>query len=291
MTEGWHKLTYRAPSDQRTMHPMTAHIEAELAVRNLRFPTGPEVPRYWHGDRRAVTLFFDNLSLFFPAGEAFFVAAVKRYKKRVKDPRLAADVAAFCAQEGIHRREHVRYNEMQEGHGAPAAELEAGVERLLDHVTATAPPRWQLAATCALEHFTATLAHIILSDPRHMEGAHPVMASLWRWHAAEENEHKAVAFDLYRAVGGHYAERVWLMILATAIFWSKVAQHQVRMMDAAGILYDAREWRDLLRFLFVEPGALRPMARLYLDYFRPSFHPWDLDNRDVLEAWKREAVA
>jgi predicted metal-dependent hydrolase len=60
-------------------------------------------------------------------------------------------------------------------------------------------------------------------------------------------------------------------------------------MDGAGILLDAAEWRDLYRFLFVDPGGMVRMARIYLDYFRPSFHPWDLDSTQVLESWKREA--
>lgn len=259
-----------------------------LEVRNLRFATDTSVPRHWHGGRRSLTIFFDNLSIFFPAGEAFFVASVKRYRKRIRSESLALDVAAFCAQEGIHRREHVRYNTMQAEHGAPAAELERGVERILDVVTKIAPPRWQLGATCALEHFTATLAHVLLSNPRLLEGAHPVMAELWRWHAAEENEHKAVAFDLHRELGGSHGERVGLMVVASLIFWAKIVEHQIRMMAAEDILWSATEWRDLLRFLLVEPGGMGAIASLYLDYYRPGFHPWDLDNRDLLEKWKRE---
>ncbi len=258
-----------------------------LEVRNRRFPTGPEVPRHWHGGRRAVSIFFDNLSIFFPAGEMFFVASVKRYRHRIRGERLAEDVAAFCAQEAIHRREHARYNEMTAGHGAPTEELERGVERILATVTKITPKRWQLAATCALEHFTATLAHVLLSDGRLLEGAHPVMASLWRWHAAEENEHKAVAYDVYQEVGGHYLERAGIMVVASVIFWAKILEHQARMMDAEGILFSADEWRDLVRFLFVDPGGMGRLARLYVEYYRPGFHPWDLDNRDLLERWKQ----
>src|SRR3546814_1673082 len=53
----------------------------------------------------------------------------------------------------------------------------------------------QLAGTCALEHFTATLAHAILSDPAHLAGAETEAQRMWRWHAIEEIEHKAVAYD------------------------------------------------------------------------------------------------
>jgi hypothetical protein len=150
------------------------------------------------------------------------------------------------------------------------------------------PKQSQLAVTCALEHFTALMADCLLSKPALLAGAHPVMSALWRWHAAEENEHKAVAFDVYRAAGGNYAGRITAMIGATLIFWTKVAEQQIRLMWADRILFSFREWVSLLGFLFVDPGGLRGLLGPYLQYFRPSFHPWDHDNRALLEAWKAE---
>ncbi len=257
-----------------------------IEVRNLRFDLDERVPRHWHGGRRAVSIFFDNLSVFFPAGERFFMASVRAYRDQVHDEALLAAVRAFCAQEGLHTREHVRYNDMLKAQGYPVEAMEQRVERLLALVTKVAPKRWQLSATCALEHFTALMGHMILSDPRTLEGAHPAMAALWRWHAAEENEHKAVAFDVYRAVKGPYAEQVFVMFLATVIFWAKVLEHQVRLMHADGIAFSAREWIGLVDFLFYRPGGLRGLTAHYFDYYRPGFHPWDLDNRELLERWK-----
>jgi predicted metal-dependent hydrolase len=257
-------------------------------VRNVRFAMNDGVPRHWHGGQRAVTIFFNNLSIFFPPGERFFVAAVSEHRRFVEDARLLAEVRAFCGQEGIHSREHVRYNRMLEAQGYPAESMEDRIASILRILTRVLPPRVRLAATCALEHFTATLAHSVLSDPGLLEGAHPVMAALWRWHAAEENEHKAVAYDVYQQVGGNYPERVAVMLAATVIFWVLVVEQQVELMRADRSLSSLREWRSLWRFLWIEPGGLRAMWRLYLDYYRPGFHPWQLDNRDLLEKWKQE---
>ena len=259
-----------------------------IPVRNLRFAMNDDVPRAWHGGRRAVTAFFDNLSIFFPPGERFFVAAVNHYKGRIDDEALRAEIAAFCAQEGFHSREHVRYNRMLAAQGYPATAMEARIERILRVVTRVARPRARLAATCALEHFTATLADCILGDAALLAGAHPTMAALWKWHAAEENEHKAVAFDVYARVGGRYVERVGVMLLATLIFWGLVVDHQVRLMRADGTLFSLREWWSLFHFLWIRPGGLARMWRLWVDYFRPGFHPWQLDNRELLARWKEE---
>jgi predicted metal-dependent hydrolase len=173
-------------------------------------------------------------------------------------------------------------------HGYPVEAMEARVQRLLDRVTARTTPRMQLAVTAALEHFTALMAHLLLRDPKILEGAHPVMAALWKWHAAEENEHKAVAFDVYQAAGGNYAERCAAMIGATVIFWAKVIEQQVRMMEANGTVLSLGEWTSLMKFLFVAPGGLLRLIPMYFTYFRPGFHPWDLDNQGLLDEWKRE---
>jgi uncharacterized protein len=256
-------------------------------VRNLEFEMNG-VPRYWHGGRRSVTAFFNNLSVFFPPGERFFIASVRAHKHRIADPQLQQEAKAFYAQEGIHSREHVRYNRMLAEQGYPVEAMEGRVTRLLRLVTRLTTKRMQLATTCALEHFTALMAHVLLSDPRLLEGAHPVMAGLWRWHAAEENEHKAVAFDVFRAADGTYLERAAAMIGATAIFWMKVMEHQVRFMWVDRTLFSPREWLALGKYLFVSPGGLLGLVPMYLAYFRPGFHPWDLDNQALLEGWKRE---
>lgn len=258
-----------------------------LEIRNLRFDLDG-VPRYWHGDRRSVTLFMNNLSVFFPPGERFFIASVKACSKRLEDEKLRKDVKLFSGQESVHSREHIAYNGMLEGQGYPVRSMEEGVERLLALATWALPRRSQLAITCALEHFTALMAELLLADDRLMEGAHPAMAALWRWHAAEENEHKAVAFDVYRAVHGSYAVRVSTMFFVTLVFWAYVIVQQFRFMWVDGCAFSLREWWVLVRHLFVEPGGMGRLARPYLSYYRPGFHPWDHDNQALLDAWKAE---
>lgn len=257
-----------------------------IEIRNLRFNLDETVPRYWHGGRRAVSLYFDNLSLFFPAGERFFITSVKAHAHLIHDAELQREVRAFCGQEGVHGREHVRYNRMLDAQGYPATAIERRLEQRLRRIAGLIPPRRQLAITCALEHFTAVMGHTVLSDERLLAGATPEMAELWRWHAAEENEHKAVAFDVYQRAGGNYFERVTAMIGATLVFWTLVVIHQLRLMHADGCLFSLREWRSLLVFSFVNPGGLRRLIGKYFVYFRPGFHPNQLDNRPALADWR-----
>src|SRR5439155_5713895 len=87
--------------------------------------------------------------------------------------------------------------------GYDLSKLEAQVEKRLA-ITRSKAPVVNLAATMALEHFTAILAHQLLANPKHLEGADPEAAELWRWHACEEIEHKGVAYDTWL-----YATRNW----------------------------------------------------------------------------------
>ncbi len=258
-----------------------------LEIRNLRFDLAG-VPRYWHGGRRSVTLFLNNLSLFFPPGERFFIQSVKAQACRVEDEKLLRDIKLFSGQEGVHSREHVAYNRMIESQGYPAQALEKRVERILRFAARVLPGSSQLAVTCALEHFTALMAELLLADERLLEGAHPAMAALWRWHAAEENEHKAVAFDVYQTIRGSYVVRAHTMFVVTLVFWALVVAQQVRLMSVDGCLFSFKEWAALVRFLFVEPGGMGRIVRPYLSYYRPGFHPWDHDNQALLDAWKAE---
>jgi predicted metal-dependent hydrolase len=266
---------------------MSAHT---IEVRNLRFPLGAEVPKHWFGETQSCSTFWDNLSVLFPAGERFFMNSVRAFENVIKDPKLKQEVRLFYQQEALHSREHVRYNDMVRAHGYPVDEMDKSVRKLLENV-AKLPEEYQLAVTCALEHFTAMLAQGVLGEDSPFEAAHPVMGALWRWHAAEENEHASVAFDVYREVGGNYPVRVVVMAVATLIFWGKVIEQQVRMMHADGTLTSRSEWGALGRFLFKKPGWLFKMAGPYLAYFKPSFHPSELDCSHLLSRWQEEFEA
>ncbi len=256
----------------------------DFTVRRFRFALDETVPRYWHGGDAAVTAFFNALSTFFPEGEKFFIECVQNFADRVDDPEMRRHIRDFSAQESVHRREHERYNAWLRAQGYDIGGLERRVTRSLNLARRLRSRRRNLAATAALEHFTAIMANVMMKDERVIAGAHPVMEAIWRWHAVEETEHKAVAYDLFNLVGGPYHERVRAMLVASAFFWVMVAQHTARLLAADG-LNDARHWLRLLRWLFVRPGALRQLLPDYLAWYRPGFHPWQSDNRALIDEW------
>lgn len=194
----------------------------------------------------------------------------------------------------MHTREHVGFNRQLAGQGYDIAGLEARTQRRLDFAR-TRPPLLQLAATIALEHFTAILAHELLADPHHLDGADPEAAALWRWHAIEEIEHKAVAYDTFMAAAAkagrpapvRWLMRFWIMLLVTLMLFGVVGRNMGDLLDQDGVR-GWTAWRRGMGLLWVRPGLLRRIALPWLAYFRPGFHPWEVDDRDLTRQAERD---
>jgi uncharacterized protein len=256
--------------------------------RNIEFGFDPaSIPRDWYAGDPFITTQLDALSLLFPEGERFFVEAVKQLRHLVDSPELRAAVVGFIGQEAMHGREHRAFNELMVAHGYhQAPKVDAWLKGFLKLVRKLLPPRSQLAATCALEHFTAIMAERLLRDERMRAGFHPQVVNLWLWHALEETEHKAVAFDVYQAAKGGYLRRVAIMLLATVIFFAVTIGVQLRLLATRGVLWKPWRWVRGLTTLWLWPGHFTRMIPAYLDYFRPGFHPDDRDAAALLEEWR-----
>ncbi len=259
-----------------------------IIPRDPGFTFADDLPINWHSGDPAISHFYNGLSLTFPEGERFFVESVRAFADQIDDPQLKADVRGFAGQEAIHSREHVVYNQ----HLATIGLRPEKVERLVTFglkIARKLPLKSQLAITCALEHYTALFAEVILSDPRVMKDAHPQFAKLWRWHAMEESEHKAVAFDVMKTVDPGvrgYLRRTLVMTLTTLNFNLMTLFHQIYLMKQAGELTNWRSWGRSIKYLWGSPGVWRRILSGVLPYYRPSFHPNDSDTRALLEKWR-----
>ncbi len=256
-----------------------------IKPRDLSFGRGQTNTRHWLGGDSVATAFYNALSATFPLGERFFMDSVRRFA-HLATPPLDAQIAAFLAQEAVHSREHVFFNRQVATHGYDLAEMEARTHSRIAFVK-TRPALVQLAATVALEHFTAILAHALLTDPRHLEGASPEARAMWRWHAMEEIEHKAVAFDTFLLATlevrslRRWTLRTTAMVFATWLLFSNVFKSMASMFRTDGI-NGLRTWGRVFGFLFARPGILRQIVPDYLLYFAPGFHPWRLDDRALV---------
>jgi predicted metal-dependent hydrolase len=145
--------------------------------------------------------------------------------------------------------------------------------------------------TCALEHFTAILAKLLLTDASLRERFHPSMLPLWYWHAIEELDHKAVAFDVYQAAGGGYERRALAMVAATVGLISTALIIQWHLLGADKQRNNVRAYlRGFYRYLGPK-GHLISVLPSYLRYYRRDFHPWQDDDRELIARAERELKA
>jgi len=263
-----------------------------ITPRDRRFGRETPVPRLWHGGRFEATAIYNALSTTFPVGEAYFVESVRAFAKGTP-PKLAEEIKGFTTQEVIHSREHAAFNRRATESGYDLSKLEQRVEERLAVARARAPVA-NVAATMALEHFTAILAHQLLADPNHLDGAEPETAELWRWHACEEIEHKGVAYDTWL-----WATRDWsrwkrwkvkakVMLYVTRNFLVDRTTGALELMRQDGVT-GPRAWRLLLWYLWVRPGMFRKIAGAWLKFFMPGFHPWNEDDRHLLARYDASA--
>ncbi len=275
----------------------TSQLMEYPKVRRILFPFGEPEPiaKYFADDNMVLSHTLSILSGSFPPGEDSFIRSVRRFSDEINDPKLKKRISGFIGQEAVHGQQHDSLNENLKQFRYPFVYIfdirGKARERAVIRIERLVPRKAHLAGTAAAEHYTATLARRMLSSPDVQElmlkHADPQVANLLHWHAFEELEHKSVAFDVYRTVGGAEWLRIGVMFL---LFTSAIP------MAAAALLIslaaDPQAWRPLRLIrearktfkIFLGDGTILELAQ----YMRPGFHPDDIDTTGLLEEWKIE---
>lgn len=259
-----------------------------VRTRRIAFEYPAEkLPRHYVNDDLVMSHVVSVLSSLFPEGEDFFVRTVRNYSGRIDDPELKSQVAGFIGQEVTHGREHRHFNERLGSLGYPT--------RLVDRLTKyglglgerVLPKSVQLAITAALEHYTATLAEVLLTDPE-AQALFDVdeVRSMLQWHALEESEHKSVAFDVYQTVSGDQRRRVWVMQFVTVGFVIATVSGTILSLLLDRSTYNLPRLVRSVRGLRRSPWLQRDVLGRLRDYNRRDFHPDDHDNTELIAEWK-----
>lgn len=236
------------------------------------------------------TVFWAVLQGLFPDGERFFIKAVRDCRKLVDDPVLQREIDAFMGQEANHGRAHRDLNIMVEKlYGIDLSTIERRMERLMNLFNRVHSPMQRLAMTAGAEHFTATVARFLLRHPEYLAGFRDEsIRHLVMWHALEEREHRAVAFDVYQKAGGTYWMRAVMFPWLLAVLTPWALFEILRLTARHGGFDDRAELRRGYESLLGRKGILMKIGPGLRDYFRRDFHPND-DDQSTLEAeWRRE---
>lgn len=282
---------------------ITNRAGASFPVRRMNFDFN-DVPEYWMNGSAGLTHFMTALSALFPAGEKFFIDSVRavRYHPSIKDDEaLQKEISAFIGQEAMHTQEHVNFNASAQKFGHDVETLEKFTDTAIQTAIKTfvkivkpfgmTKDMVDLTATTALEHFTATIASQLLVN-KHIQElmTDETMSTMWYWHAIEENEHKAVAFDVYEGVFGKgvkaYALRTSSLVFAMTLIFLIQSSFVLRLLKQDKKL-NLDELSVIYKYAYSpSKGIITGMAKEMLAYFKPGFHPNDLDTVGLLKTWK-----
>ncbi|MDN5641563.1 MAG: metal-dependent hydrolase [Acinetobacter sp.] len=282
---------------------ITNRTGASFPVRRMNFEF-ESVPEYWMNGSAGLTHFMTALSALFPAGEMFFIDSVRAVRQHpsIKDnAELQKEISAFIGQEAMHTQEHEGFNVSAQKYGHDVATLDRYTDRaiqttrkvfaFLGKPVGITQEMVDLTATTALEHFTATIASQLLVNNHIQElMSDETMKTMWLWHAIEENEHKAVAYDVFEGVFGKgiksYLLRTGSLVAAMAILFCVQSYFVFRLLQQDKQLNRAA-LKDIYTYAYSpSKGIITGMAREMIMYFKLGFHPNHHDTDALLEKWK-----
>lgn len=254
-----------------------------ITVRKLQF-NPKAIRRHYFANSPVMSHMLTALSSTFPIGEQFFVHSVRNVRDKVKDEKLQTQITAFIGQEAMHSKAHAEFNDAWRSDDYHLDRFQAWLARKNDYVK-NLHPKIQLAITCAFEHFTALLGEYILRHPEVLATLDDDAVKLWVWHAIEEIEHRAVAFDVYQAVYGDDKIRRMIMRSVTTGFASLTfySATQLFLQDKAKSLPKVGGnvfGLYLLGKMFIQ------LLPEYLSYFKADFHPSEIDYTKMVNYWK-----
>ena len=193
----------------------------------------------------------------------------------------------------MHGREHRAFNDRLDELGYPVKRVERFTKWGLGDPRAVPAADVEPGRHRRPRALHRHLAELLLPDEEARDcSATRASRDLFLWHALEESEHKAVAFDVYKAVGG--TERI--RVLDDELHHRRLHRRHGR----PGHRLAAARPRHLPQGRAPQQLEAAAGARPFLsaascwrqlrDYNRPDFHPDDHDTTELVAEWRERAV-
>lgn len=243
-----------------------------IRPRRVKFHFSAEIPRLWVQNSSVKTQFVNGINLFIGEFESFMVRTLRSHLPALHDPAFRQQMSGFIGQELSHSHVHTCYNQTLRQQGYRFEGYLKFTQFFFQQVMNRLGPNLGLAITAGFEHVTASLAEIML-EFNALEDAHPTLKSVWEWHAAEELEHQALAFECLQIRDRRYGLRCLgaLLGLAIVLGFSLSGMILLLVQDPGW-----RRWKTVSDAidLFITGDRLLPrcLQRL-LPYFKPNFQP------------------
>ncbi|MGE0878266.1 MAG: metal-dependent hydrolase [Acidimicrobiia bacterium] len=156
--------------------------------------------------------------------EPFLIKVMRRAKADldpVADAELIDDIDLFNRQEAQHYKAHDLFVEMIAADGYPAiVDHDNKLKDEYDEFLRARDLEWLLGYCEGFEALAAAGAHVWVDGGwgEYLQGADPRGVALWRWHLAEEYEHRTVVHRLFHRLSTGTPAEVYAKRIATFQF-------------------------------------------------------------------------
>ncbi|QIO07189.1 metal-dependent hydrolase [Acinetobacter shaoyimingii] len=290
---------------------MTNNNEAHQIIgRKVKFDFN-QIPKHWIPNDPISTHILNVAHMILPAGEFWFCRVFNKALPYIKDEQLKADVKGFIQQEAIHGRTHQHAQIYFDQHEIDVKPFIQRMHFLFEILLGEKPlgikalkyavneKRWlilRLGIIAAIEHYTGVAGQWSL-DNTSLDHADPIMADLFRWHLAEEVEHRSVAFDLFEHMfetefGFQMSKNALMAVILPlmALVWMEGGKAILKQDIDAGKYRNMGTLRLLMQVEKVsrKTDNIPTFSHLILATFRwfsPKFHPEQEGNTEQALAY------
>lgn len=269
------------------MHPSQSTTPPHIAIT----PRRPQfdfsgTPRHWLRDP-FTSHFMNALSVFIPYSERTVIEILRKYRDRVSDTKLRAEIDALIRQEGAHALLHRQTNQALVACGYRALPAFERLQKaFFQQVRRWAPEAFEIAIPAAFEHFTAAIAKDFLRKRDFWTGGKSNGAvDFASWHALEEVEHQAVCYDFCLAL----RPGPWVLTLSLLLLWIpatavSIYGVQLYLLHKDRLLYRPRNWWPYWRFV----GKTLPiLCDGTLRYLKADHRTWSAADEELYTRQKQ----
>ncbi|MDQ8038421.1 MAG: metal-dependent hydrolase [Pedobacter sp.] len=290
----------------RHTRPATT-ADTELKPRQVKFDWST-APFQWIPGDAFGSHAINHFSFTLVRGELFFCRVFNQALPHVKDAALRKDVEVFIRQEGIHSRAH--RDSIDQYLTRYKVDLDSNYRRemwVFEQMLADQPfgikipkllqKQWltfRVGIVAAAEHYTCGFGQYVLDHcDWEARGANHEVSDLFTWHSAEEVEHRTVAYDLYRHLGGTYSMRALIMLVLAPTFLYLMAAGTAELANSDDeapeylkSIYKTAFWRAWLRSTalnnIMSPGWFMTKP---INFMLPGYNPVNEGNTAQAQAY------
>lgn len=201
---------------------------------------------------------------------------------------LNQDIRLFIGQEIVHGKQHEKLFAILDDQGLEATTFAAwykkaaygkGFENIVKQTVSyilneKKADAVALATTAGIEHYTASLAELVLRNKETiLRGMPDDMAKMLLWHSMEEIEHKSVTFDLLKEVDADYQTRMVGYALAALTLGTFIAAGWLWFLSKDKKINILRLPGDIISAAVLGVRVLPQLFASLSLYVDPRFHP------------------